>query len=162
MTERVLTEIRTFKIEDIDRIVEIEEEALPKSAYSKETLISYARKYADSFFVVEAGGAVGGYILFDMNGHIHSTAVSRKQRRKGFGKMLFAHALKITKTRPWLEVRSKNVAAIEFYKKLGMKTVGRIPDYYETDDALVMVLDGSQGSCDRDCGKSTEEVLPWK
>ena len=95
-----------------------EEEAFPKSAYSKEMLISYARKYGDSFFVVESGGDVVGYIIFDMNGHIHSTAVSRKQRRKGFGRMLFTHALKITKTRPWLEVRSKNVAAIEFIRTI--------------------------------------------
>ena len=54
--------------------------------------------------------------------------------------MLFMHALKYAKTRLWLEVRSKNSAAIKFYERLGMRTVGRIPHYYETDDALIMVL----------------------
>jgi len=75
-----------------------------------------------------------------MSGHIHSTAVKPDYRRKGFGKMLFMHALKCAKERLWLEVRSKNTAAIRFYERLGMKIVGKIPNYYDEDDALIMVL----------------------
>lgn len=140
MIEPVLAHIREFEIEDIDKILEIEAEAFPKSAYSEEIFLQYAKKCSDGFFVVEAGDHVVGYIIFDMSGHIHSAAVKRSHRRKGFGTMLFNHALKTAKSRLWLEVRSKNVGAIGFYRRLGMRIVGEIPDYYETDDALVMLL----------------------
>lgn len=140
MAEKVLSKIRKFKREDINKILEIEEQAFPKSAYSKETLLNYANSFPDSFIVIEAGTEIVGYIIFDMSGHIHSTAIRLTYRRKGFGKMLFMHALECTKKRLWLEVRSKNSAAIKFYKRLGMKIVGRVPNYYGGDDALIMVL----------------------
>ncbi|MFB0521007.1 MAG: GNAT family N-acetyltransferase [Desulfatiglandales bacterium] len=144
MAEKVLSKIRKFKREDINKILEIEEQAFPKSAYSKETLLNYANSFPDSFIVIEAGTEIVGYIIFDMSGHIHSTAIRLTYRRKGFGKMLFMHALECTKKRLWLEVRSKNSAAIKFYKRLGMKIVGRVPNYYGGDDALIMVL-GQEG-----------------
>ncbi|UCF73309.1 MAG: GNAT family N-acetyltransferase [Deltaproteobacteria bacterium] len=140
MAEKVFSKIRKFKREDINKILEIEEQAFPKSAYSKETLLNYAYSFPDGFIVIEAGTEIVGYIIFDMSGHIHSTAIRRTYRRKGFGKMLFMHALECTKKRLWLEVRSKNSAAIKFYKRLGMKIVGRVPNYYGGDDALIMVL----------------------
>ena len=81
-----------------------------------------------------------GYIIFDLSGHVLSTAVKPSYRRKGFGKMLAMHALKSVPEKLWLEVRSKNIAAIKFYKKLGMKIIGKTSNYYESDDALIMVL----------------------
>ena len=45
----------------------------------------------------------------------------------------------------WLEVRLKNTVARMFYEKMGMQTVGRKPNYYGDDDALVMELDRSKG-----------------
>jgi len=140
MAEKAPARIRKFKIEDINKILEIEEEAFPKTAYSKETFLSYANSSPDNFIVIEAGKDIVGYIIFDISGHIHSTAVKPTYRRKGFGKMLFMHASKCAKKRLWLEVRSKNSGAIKFYKRLGMKIIGKIPDYYRGDDALIMAL----------------------
>ncbi|MBW1741554.1 MAG: ribosomal protein S18-alanine N-acetyltransferase [Deltaproteobacteria bacterium] len=140
MAEKVLAKIRKFKIEDINKILEIEEQSFPKTAYPKETFLNYANSFTDNFVVIETGKDIAGYIIFDMDGHIRSAAIKSAYRRKGFGKMLFMHALKCAKKRLWLEVRSKNSAAIEFYKKLGMKIIGKIPNYYECDDALIMVL----------------------
>ena len=59
----------------------------------------------------------------------------------GFGKMLFMYALRCAQKDLWLEVRSRNHVAVEFYKKLGMKIVGEIPSYYGDDHALVMRLE---------------------
>jgi ribosomal-protein-alanine N-acetyltransferase len=140
MSEQLDAEIQMFNIEDMDKILEIEGKAFPKSAYSKEVFVNYARKCPNGFFVIRVGGAIAGYIMFDESGHIYSTAVDPEHRRKGLGRMLFNHACRTAKTRLWLEVRSRNVSAIEFYKKLGMTVVKRILDYYETDDALVMAL----------------------
>ena len=132
--------LRKFKTEDITDIVEIEEEAFPKTAYSRETILSYARRLPDNFMVIETDTGIVGYMIFDISGHIHSTAVKPTHRRKGFGKMLFMHALRCAKSRLWLEVRSRNTKAIRFYKGLGMKIVEKIPNYYGSDDALIMVL----------------------
>ena len=130
--------IRNFKTEDINKILEIEEQAFPKSVFSKATFLNYADNLPDTFIVVESNKEIVGYIIFDLTGHIHSTVVKQSYRRKGFGKMLFMHALKCAKKGLWLEVRSRNRGAIEFYKRLGMKIVGKIPKYYRNDDALIM------------------------
>jgi ribosomal-protein-alanine N-acetyltransferase len=140
MAEKDLTRIRRFKSEDIDDIVEIEEQAFPKTAYSRETISHYARSLPDNFIVIETDTGIVGYMIFDISGHIHSTAVKLTYRRKGFGKMLFMYALRCVKSRLWLEVRSRNTQAVRFYKGLGMKIVGKIPNYYGGDDALIMVL----------------------
>ena len=140
MAEKALAKIRKFRIEDINKILKIEEQAFPKTAYSKETFLTYASSLPDTFIVIETGTDIVGYIIFDRGGHVHSTAVEPTYRRKGFGKMLFMHALKCAGKRLWLEVRSKNSAAIEFYKRQGMEIIGKIPNYYRSDDALIMEL----------------------
>jgi ribosomal-protein-alanine N-acetyltransferase len=140
VNRRVASKIRKFKLEDIDEILQIEEEAFPKTAYPKEAFIDYANSFPNSFIVVESGKDIAGYVVFDMEGHILSTAVRQQFRRKGFGKKLFMYALKCAKRRLRLEVRATNEGAIEFYKKLGMKIVKKMSDYYGDDDALLMVL----------------------
>ncbi len=132
--------IRKFKLDDIHKILEIEEEAFPKTAYPKETFLYYAKHFPKNFVVLEAGNDIAGYIIFSMDGHIHSTAVKPIYRRKGFGRMLFMHALGSVKKRLWLEVRSKNIGAIAFYKRMGMQITGKVTNYYGNDDALIMVL----------------------
>ncbi len=140
MAEKPLPRIRKFVVGDINKILEIEEQAFPKTPYTKETFLNYANRLPDSFIVVESGKDIVGYIIFDMSGHVHSTAVKTGYRKKGFGKKLFEHALMCVEKRLWLEVRSKNRAAIEFYNKMGMKMIEKIPNYYGNDDALIMVL----------------------
>jgi ribosomal-protein-alanine N-acetyltransferase len=134
------SKIRKFRTEDINRILEIEEQAFPKSAFSKEAFLHYAKNLPDHFMVIEAREDIAGYMIFDMGGHIHSMAVKPCFRRKGFGKKLFMYALRCAEKRLWLEVRSKNRGAIEFYKRLAMKIVGKLPNYYDDDDALIMVF----------------------
>ena len=141
MVEKHLAKIRKFKAEDINQILEIEREAFPKTVFSKATLLNYANRLPDTFTVVQSGKEIVGYIIFDGTGHILSTVVKKAYRRKGFGKMLFMYALRCSKKGLWLEVRSKNRKAIAFYKRLGMKIVGEIPNYYGDDYALIMRLE---------------------
>jgi len=140
MSEQFDAEIQMFKEEDMDKILEIEGKAFPKSAYSKDVFEHYARRCPNGFFVIRVGEKIVGYIMFDESGHIYSTAIEPGHRRKGLGRMLFNHARRAAKIGLWLEVRSRNVSAIDFYKRLGMTVVRKIPNYYETDDALVMAL----------------------
>jgi len=132
--------IRTFRRDDLEEVLRIEEEAFPKTAYSSELLLYYASQYPETFLVMETKTGIAGYIIFDKTGHIYSTAVKTEHRKRGFGTRLFRQAVMHSKRNTWLEVRSQNTAAIAFYKAMGMKMTKRIPNYYGTDDALVMVL----------------------
>ena len=131
--------LRAFKKKDIERILEIEEQAFPKTPYSKDILLGYANQPSNQFVVLEAGQDILGYIMLRKNGHIISTAVKPAHRRKGYGRMLFAYALEHANKRLWLEVRSRNKSAIRFYKDMGMKKIGKTRHYYGDDDALIMV-----------------------
>jgi ribosomal-protein-alanine N-acetyltransferase len=137
--------IRKCKIQDIDRILEIEEQAFPKTAFRREDFLSFANNLPDSFVVITIGNEIAGYIIFDMDGHILSMAVKPSFRRKGLGTALFMYALKCANIRLQLEVRSKNSGAITFYKALGMTVAGKLPNYYKDDDALIMVFSKRNG-----------------
>jgi ribosomal-protein-alanine N-acetyltransferase len=136
--------IRTYSKEDINQILEIEQQAFPKTAYPKAAFLSYAKRFPDHFVVIEYGEDILGYMIFDTDGHIHSMAVKPMHRRQGLGTMLFMHAARCAKKSLWLEVRSENKGAIAFYKRMGMEIAGRIQGYYGDDDALIMVFDESK------------------
>jgi ribosomal-protein-alanine N-acetyltransferase len=133
-----LRRIRKFRSKDIEKILEIEEEAFPKTAYPKEVLLQYALRLPGSFLVLETEAGIAGYIIYAPEGHIISMAVRTSHRRKGTGTELFRYVLERVEAL-WLEVRAKNHGAIRFYEKMGMRTVGKVADYYEGDDALIMV-----------------------
>ncbi len=137
--EDTLGRVRQFRSKDIERILEIEAEAFPKTAYPKEVLLLYASRLSESFLVFEAEAGIVAYIIYDSEGHIISMAVKTSHRRNGIGTELFRHALENVESL-WLEVRSKNHGAIRFYEKMGMRAVGKANDYYDGDDALIMVL----------------------
>ena len=140
--ETALCTIRSFSLEDLKQILEIEREAFPKTGYPKEVILNYAKRLPDGFIVVETGEQIVGYMIFDQTGHVYSAAVRPSHRRKGFGRKLFLHASEQSYGKLWLEVRSKNTGAIGFYQRIGMRIVGRVEGYYHGDDALIMILDG--------------------
>jgi len=140
MDEKFHATIRKFSPDDINKILIIEKQAFPKTPYSRRTFLNYEKKFSDTFFVIETDDDIVGYIMFDKGGHIHSTAVTPTFRMKGFGRMLFMHAVKYTQKKTWLEVRSKNSGAIAFYKSMGMKITKKVPNYYQSDDALIMAM----------------------
>ena len=133
--------IRTFAREDIEQILEIEGESFPKTPYPRNLLLEYARLLPEGFIVIEVGGDIAGYLIFDSRGHVYSTAVKPAYRRHGLGRRLFGYASEHAHDPLWLEVRSRNSTALHFYERLGMKVVRRIAKYYGKDDALVMAQD---------------------
>jgi [ribosomal protein S18]-alanine N-acetyltransferase len=140
--ETALCTIRSFSLEDLKQILEIEREAFPKTGYPKDVILNYAKRLPDGFIVVETSERIVGYMIFDQTGHVYSAAVRPSHRRKGFGRKLFLHASEQSYGKLWLEVRSKNTGAIGFYQRIGMRIVGRVEGYYHGDDALIMILDG--------------------
>jgi ribosomal-protein-alanine N-acetyltransferase len=134
--------IRPFSLGDLKQILEIERKAFPKTGYPKEVILNYAKRLPEGFIVAETGEQIVGYMIFDQTGHVYSTAVRPSHRRKGVGRKLFLYASERSFGKLWLEVRSKNTGAIDFYQRIGMRTVGKVQGYYHGDDALIMILDG--------------------
>ncbi|VUT26144.1 MAG: putative N-acetyltransferase [Candidatus Methanolliviera sp. GoM_oil] len=127
--------IRKFTHRDMRRILEIESNSFPKSAYDRFTFFYFSRLYQ---FLVYKDEKIIAYIIFDeRNGHIASIAVDPLHRRRGIGTRLVEEVLK-TCGRAWAEVRVSNKTAQAFYEVLGFIKIAVIPNYYREEDAHVM------------------------
>lgn len=61
-------------------------------------------------------------------------------RKKGIGSKLLNEIIKMECKHIMLEVNTKNIAAINIYKKNNFKIINTRKKYYKTDDAYVMEL----------------------
>ena len=84
---------------------------------------------------VPVGYATG--IKLDGESELYRIAVLPEFRGQGLAKELLARFLEKCGGEVFLEVRSKNEAAIGLYKSLGFEEIGRRKDYYGDDDAVV-------------------------
>ncbi len=90
--------------------------------------------------------ADNGFVLARLAGdeaEILTLAVAPAVRRQGVGRALLAaaqaHAAEAGATAMFLEVATRNAAAIALYQSLGFRQVGRRSAYYTSgDDALVL------------------------
>lgn len=131
--------IRIFTPSDMDRILEIEAQAFPKSPYSRRIFTSLYRSNPTTFLVYEEEEILG-YLIHTLEGHIISIAVEPRYRRKGIGTQLVREVFRnSTSEFIWVEVRETNAGAQVFYEKLGFRKKGVVPNYYWTEDAYIMV-----------------------
>jgi ribosomal-protein-alanine acetyltransferase len=131
--------IRIFTPSDMDRILEIEAQAFPKSPYSRRLFTSLYRSNPTTFLVYEEEEILG-YLVYSPEGHIISIAVHPRHRRKGIGTQLVREVFRnATGEFIWVEVRETNTGAQAFYEKLAFLKKGVIPRYYWTEDAYIMV-----------------------
>ena len=76
---------------------------------------------------------------------IYQIAVAPEFRRDGIGEAILRHLIETAEkdgcTLVTLEVRDGNKAAMELYRKLGFREVGRRKGYYNGADAVLMDLD---------------------
>ena len=133
--------IRKFELDDLHRILEIEEDSFPKSPYEVSIFLHYHKVYPEYFLVhVSNTNFITGYIIFYPDGNIASIAVDKNLRRKGIGTLLMNKATNISDNGYGnVEVRKSNTTALIFYNKLGFKKKGIIKDYYGNEDAVVLV-----------------------
>ncbi|MEI9479572.1 MAG: GNAT family N-acetyltransferase [Deltaproteobacteria bacterium] len=137
--------IRRFSFADLDRILEIERQAFPKSPYDLATFLNLYWLHPETFWVyVERThgwekGQIFAYIVFARDGHIISIAIDPAWRRKGIGKALLERAInhpRIKKLRA--EVRVSNKGAQAFYEEMGFQVVRVVSNYYGDEDALIV------------------------
>ena len=83
-------------------------------------------------------GYCGVHTIFD-EGHIMNVAVLPDFRRLGIGEGLITTVISLTGLCFYtLEVRESNQGAINLYNRLGFEIVGKRPNYYGDEDALIM------------------------
>ena len=94
--------------------------------------VAVAQDRIAGFVVSRSVGAGEGELL--------NVAVAQEFRRSGVGTALVRAVLEEFPGGVFLEVRESNVVAVNLYKSMGFKAVGRRQDYYEfpTEAAIVM------------------------
>jgi len=161
-----LISIRTATEADIERILEIEQEAI-SPPWSHGTLLNEIYKN-DSYFIVaiedagEASGSAAGFYtagssvigfpvigfavirLVGDDGELMQIAVDKTMKRRGTGgvlmKAIIDYAADKKRNIIFLEVRKSNDAAVGLYKKFGFKVLRTRKDYYTdpVEDAFIM------------------------
>ena len=108
-----------------------------------------AMQRADLFLVAESGGLAVGLLMvllpaWTNAGEITDLAIGRASRRSGAGRALVEAAVAWARERGlralWVEPRSDNAAAIEFYLRLGFRISGfndRMYSNMDDDDGRV-------------------------
>lgn len=134
--------------ENLNKVFKLDNKIFDYDKYNFKTFeeIQLDDKYIG--LCVEINNIVIGYILtyniFD-EGCIIKIAIDDSFKRKGIATILFNEAKQLLIEKGvkniYLEVSSKNISAIEFYKKLGFLTESIRKSYYNNgDDALIMWL----------------------
>lgn len=143
-----------FKISLMDRLdledaYNIELETNP-SPWSKDNFFS-SFEVGHKSLVCKYNDVIIGFLIFSLikkESHLLNIAVQKKWQKKGAGKILMDVFIKQSKAmgakKAFLEVRSKNKIAINFYNKYNFLKDAVRTNYYtgsDKDDAVLMSLD---------------------
>lgn len=143
-----------FKISLMDRLdledaYKIELETNP-SPWSKDNFFS-SYEVGHKSLVCKYNDVIIGFLIFSLikkESHLLNIAVQKKWQKKGAGKILMDVFIKQSKAmgakKAFLEVRSKNKIAINFYNKYNFLKDAVRTNYYtgsDKDDAVLMSLD---------------------
>lgn len=139
-------EIRELQSGDVEALAEIESRSfsMPWSKKDFEDLLSH--NYCCYVVALVDGAVVGccGYTNSCNEGNIDNVVVAEEYRGRGIAQRMLAEL--ITRGEAdgveafTLEVRVGNTQAIHVYEKLGFKSEGIRPNFYEkpTEDAMIM------------------------
>lgn len=115
--------------------------------WSRDAFLKMVTKEDAAYYVAESdSGIVGGcgVLMIAGEGNITNVAVSESTRNKGIGTRLLKYMMeegyRNGLTAFTLEVRVSNAAAIHVYEKLGFRSEGIRPNFYEkpVEDAMIM------------------------
>lgn len=135
----------------IDIISEFEKNNFYGEAYSFDTINdmlkdNYILKDNDNIFIALDNDELVGYIIFHIQSDftdIYKIFVREKDRRNGIAQMMLLEVEKLSKRynskKIMIEVREKNINAINLYNKFGMENIDIRKNYYNnpTDNALI-------------------------
>ncbi len=139
-------EIEKMSASHIEKLAIIEKECF-SVPWSENALREESENTHSRFLVAVCDGEVSGYIgAHNILGEVYITnvAVSEKHRRKGIGEKLINSLISLCQSENaefiTLEVRESNKPAINLYKKMNFKEVGKRKNFYEKprEDAILM------------------------
>lgn len=138
--------IRPMEEKDVDAVSRLEEETF-SMPWSRSAFLNMITKADAAYYVAELDGVIVGgcgVLMAAGEGNITNVAVTESVRGQGVGTKMLRHLIgegeKQGLTAFTLEVRVSNEAAIHMYEKLGFRSEGIRPNFYEkpAEDAMIM------------------------
>lgn len=126
----------------VDIIFSIEEDCF-FSPFNKRLIEEAINSKFDRFHLVKDCAYIN-YRIIDKEAELIRVAVKKKDRKKGYAKLLLKVMLEDLRENAvetcFLEVRKTNEVAINLYKKFGFSILGIRKEYYENplEDAIIM------------------------
>jgi len=135
--------IRKASFADIESVLEIEQESISSWTYAQ--FLQELNNEFSLFLVAEYEGIIEGYIIAWKVAdeiQLNNIAVRKNFKKKGIGTKLLSEISKndsdLIYSSIFLEVKSRNSEAINFYIDNGFTKIGVRKNYYNDDDALLM------------------------
>jgi [ribosomal protein S18]-alanine N-acetyltransferase len=139
--------IRRLAYSDLPAVISIERRSFP-TPWSLAMFVLELSKPSGICLAATDGEELLGYLVcsrYDQVWHLMNVAVAPERRRAGVARGLIARLVKEggSKLPFTLEVRVSNRPAITMYERLGFRSAGVRPRYYQDngEDALIMWLD---------------------
>ena len=142
--------IRQAKLYDVPALSRIEQDSFDSPWSAAEITKDVTSKDGNIYVaVIESDGETAGYAEMRTvagEAQIYNIVIDKAFRGRGLGEMLLRHLIDRAKgsgcSLMTLEVRGGNEAAMELYRKLGFREVGRRTGYYAKggEDAVLMDL----------------------
>jgi [ribosomal protein S18]-alanine N-acetyltransferase len=147
--EKPRRRVTTCRREDLAKVEGILQVSPEAACWSERSLAEAFEQHGSHFLICWQGQDIRGFISGRQaldEGEILNLAVHASWRRQGIGKALVQALLEVFQqeavVQVFLEVRESNIAAIELYKGLGFRPMGKRKDYYRnpTEAALQLSL----------------------
>jgi ribosomal-protein-alanine N-acetyltransferase len=139
--------VRRLAYSDLPAVISIERRSFP-APWSLAMFVLELSKPSGICLAAGEGGELLGYLVcsrYDRVWHLMNVAVAPEWRRRGVASRLIARLIEEGGDElPFtLEVRVSNREAIAMYERLGFRSAGVRPRYYQDngEDALIMWLD---------------------
>jgi len=139
--------MRRLAYSDLPAVISIERRSFP-APWSLAMFVLELSKPSGICLAATVGDELVGYVVcsrYDRVWHLMNVAVAPERRRRGTASRLISRLIaEAGDELPFtLEVRVSNRDAIAMYEKLGFRSAGVRPRYYQDngEDALIMWLD---------------------
>lgn len=138
--------VRELQSTDADSVLAIQAQSPEASQWQKKDYESLAGNGSRGW-VAQADGRIAGFLVVRLIAdevEILNLAVDPGMRRQGVAEKLLNEAIAWAgqngAARAYLEVRQRNLGAVEFYKTHGFHRIGMRPNYYfnPPDDATLL------------------------
>lgn len=139
--------IRKMRVEDLERVLEIERASF-SNPWSRNAFLYEIESNVSYPWVIEMDGKIVGYsvhwLILD-EAHLSNIAIDSSVRRRGIGRFVLEKVIESVKKMGakflTLEVRVSNASAISLYTKINFKVVGIRKNYYANpvEDAFIMM-----------------------